>query len=91
MTLQIDYTPTPTAQAFMASDARMRVLNGPVGSGKSVTCCFEIIKRASEQKPNAQGIRKTRCIVIRQTVRQLVDTTIKTYLDWFAPGVCGTS
>ena len=89
MTLQIDYTPTPTVRKFMASDARMRVINGPVGSGKSVACCFEVIRRASQQEPNAQGIRKSRCIVIRQTVRQLVDTTIKTFLDWFAPGVCG--
>lgn len=73
----------------MASDARMRVLMGPVGSGKSVTCCFEIVRRASQQKPNAQGIRKSRCIVVRETVRQLVDTTIKTLMDWFPPGVCG--
>lgn len=58
-------------------------------SGKSVTCCFEIIKRASEQAPNARGIRKTRFAVVRQTVRQLADTTIKTFLDWFPPGVCG--
>jgi len=89
MALEIDYTPTPTVREFMQSNARMRVLLGPVGSGKSVACCFEVIRRASQQKPNAQGIRKSRCIVIRETVRQLVDTTIKTWNDWFPPGVCG--
>jgi len=73
----------------MQSDARMRVIVGPVGSGKSVTCSFEIIRRASMQKPNANGKRRTRCLVVRETARQLQDTTIKTFLDWFPDGQCG--
>jgi len=89
MGLQIDYVPPPTGKKFMLSEAKMRVLMGPVGSGKSVTSCFEIIRRASMQAPNAKGIRKTRCAVVRQTVRQLSDTTIKTFLDWFPDGQCG--
>ena len=72
------------------SDARMRVLMGPVGSGKSVTCCFEVVRRAGEQAPNKNGIRKSRWAVVRETSRQLSDTTIKTWLDWFPPEVCGT-
>ena len=90
MTLDIDYTPPPTGKAFMQSDAKMRTLMGPVGSGKSVTCSFEIVRRATMQEPNEQGIRKTRAAVVRETARQLQDTTIKTFLDWFPPGVCGT-
>ena len=90
MALDIDYTPPPTGKAFMQSDAKMRTLMGPVGSGKSVTCSFEIVRRATMQEPNEQGIRKTRAAVVRETARQLQDTTIKTFLDWFPPGVCGT-
>jgi hypothetical protein len=89
MALDIDYTPPPTGVKFMKSDAKMRVLLGPVGSGKSVTCSFEVIRRASAQEPNSQGVRKTRFAVVRETARQLQDTTIKTFLDWFPPGVCG--
>jgi hypothetical protein len=89
MALDIDYTPPPTGAKFMKSDAKMRVLLGPVGSGKSVTCSFEVIRRASLQEPNQQGVRKTRFAVVRETARQLQDTTIKTFLDWFPPGVCG--
>ena len=89
MALDIDYTPPPTGKKFMESDAKMRVLMGPVGSGKSVTCSFEVVRRASLQKPNANGIRRTRAAVVRETARQLQDTTIKTFLDWFPPGVCG--
>lgn len=73
----------------MMSDKRMRVLMGPVGSGKSVTSSFEIVRRAGMQEPNAQGIRKTRAAIVRETARQLQDTTIKTFLDWFPPGQCG--
>lgn len=85
----IDYTPTKTVQDFMLSNAKMRVLMGPVGSGKSVGCCFEVVRRASAQEPNQQGIRKTRCAIVRETARQLTDTTIKTWLDWFPEGICG--
>jgi len=87
--LEIDYAPPPTGQRFMLSDAKMRVLMGPVGSGKSVTCSFEIVRRATMQKPDKSGRRRTRFAVVRETARQLQDTTIKTFLDWFPPGPCG--
>lgn len=89
MALEIDYTPPPTGRRFMASDARMRVLMGPVGSGKSVTSSFEIVRRATMQAPDKNGRRRTRAAVVRETARQLQDTTIKTFLDWFPPGQCG--
>ncbi len=87
--MDIDYTPTKTCKDFMSSDSKMRVLMGPVGSGKSVASCFEVIRRASQQKHNNQKIRKSRVAIVRETARQLQDTTIKTFLDWFPPGVCG--
>lgn len=89
MALEIDYTPPPTGRKFMQSNRRMRVLMGPVGSGKSVTCSFEVVRRATMQKPDAQGRRRTRAAIVRETARQLQDTTIKTFLDWFPPGQCG--
>jgi hypothetical protein len=89
MAIDINYTPPPTGEKFMESDAKMRVLMGPVGSGKSVTCSFEIVRRASMQKPDDQGRRRSRAAIVRETARQLQDTTIKTFLDWFPPGQCG--
>ena len=68
---------------FLKNDTFFRGIRGPVGSGKSVACCIEIIKRAISQKPNPDGIRKTRWAVIRNTNPQLKTTTIKTWLDWF--------
>ena len=89
MAYDINFTPSFTCGNFMTDEAKMRVLMGPVGSGKSVTSSFEVIRRASQQAPNKNGIRMTRAAVVRETARQLMDTTIKTFLDWFPPGVCG--
>jgi hypothetical protein len=47
---QIVYNaPGPIAQAFHDSDAFIRGLLGPVGSGKSSTCVMEIIKHTFKQ------------------------------------------
>jgi hypothetical protein len=89
MAYDIDFTPSLTCGNFMMDEAKMRVLMGPVGSGKSVTSSFEIIRRASQQELNQYGVRKSRAAVVRETARQLMDTTIKTFMDWFPPGICG--
>ena len=68
---------------FMKDDSFFRGLRGPVGSGKSVSCCIEIFRRALEQKPGQDGIARSRWAVIRNTNPQLKTTTIKTWIDWF--------
>ena len=62
---------------------RVRGLMGPVGSGKSVACCWELFGLMREQEPDAEGMRKTRWAVIRNTYRELEDTTMQTWFDWF--------
>lgn len=89
MLLEINYTPSKTVKQFLESDAQMRVIMGPVGSGKSVGMCFEVLRRAMGQAVGADGFRRSRYAVVRETVRQLADTTMKTWLDWFPDGVCG--
>jgi hypothetical protein len=81
--------PGPTTKAFMLSSAFFRGLRGPVGSGKSVCCCVEMFRRASQQEPGPDGKRKTRWAVVRNTNPQLKTTTIKTWLDWFPEDVWG--
>jgi len=70
-------------KSFMKDDTFFRGIRGPVGSGKSVGCCVEVFRRALQQKPNADGKRKSRWAIIRNTNPQLRTTTIKTWLDWF--------
>jgi len=59
-------------------------------SGKSSGCVLEIGQRGTMQKPNEEGIRRSRWACIRATYSQLQDTTIKTFLEWFPDKVCGT-
>jgi hypothetical protein len=79
--------PGPVADAFLNSDAFVRGIRGPIGSGKSVACCVEIWRRANQQAPGPDGIRRTRWAVIRSTFPELKTTTIKTWHSWFPPNV----
>ena len=82
--MQLKYKPDGiTLKKFMKDDSFFRGLRGPVGSGKSVACCIEIFRRCLLQKPNEDGVRKSRWAVIRNTNPQLRTTTIKTWIDWF--------
>ncbi len=78
-----DYYPPKTVSSFMKSEAFYRGIMGAVGSGKSSGCCMEIMKRATQQKKERDGIRRTRFCIIRNCYPELRDTTIKTWLDWF--------
>ena len=83
------FIPSPTGKRFMLSDARRRIIEGPFRSGKSVLCCLEIMRRAAQQAPGPDGIRRTRWAIVRNTVRMLMDTTHKTWIDWIPVGLAG--
>ena len=89
MNHQIDYRASPTLTRFHISDAFVRRVRGPVGSGKSTGMSWEFMRRAREQAPAEDGIRRTRWVVVRNTYRELSDTTVKTWLDWFPEDICG--
>lgn len=82
----IHYKAEPTASKFHRSDAFVRGLRGPIGTGKSVTCCMEMIRRAREQAP-FEGVRRTRWAAVRNTYPELKSTTIKTWMEWSAADV----
>jgi hypothetical protein len=80
----LTYTPSPTGRAFHASKARVKGVLGPVGSGKTVMCCWEIILLSATQIPDPYDkVRRSRWLVLRNTYRQLLDTTVRTWMDWF--------
>ena len=79
----------PVVSAYMQSDARHRFILGPFGSGKSVGSQWDIPRRASMQRQGPDGKRKTRFAVVRNTMPQLRDTTMKTFFDWFPNGSLG--
>ena len=73
----INYNAPPTCGRFMQSKAFGRLLAGPVGSGKTTACIFELLRRACEQAPSHDGKRYTRFAIVRQTLKQLKDTVLK--------------
>lgn len=87
---ELTYKPDgPTLRAFMKDDSFVRIIRGPIGSGKTAACCIEIMRRAMGQAPNKKGIRRSRWVVIRNTGPELKTTTIKTWLDWLPEDVWG--
>jgi len=83
--IDFDVSEAPTLGAFLGSDAFVRVVIGPWGSGKSAACCTEILRRSIEQPPCKDGKRRSRWCVVRNTYRELEDTTIKTFEQWLKP------
>jgi hypothetical protein len=88
-TLLLRYKAPPTIARFMKSPALYRGLLGPVGSGKSSGCCMELMHRAFAQAPGPDGVRRSRMAVVRNTYRELKDTTVRTWLSWFPEGAFG--
>lgn len=73
----------------MKDDNFVRIVRGPIGSGKTACCCVEIMRRALAQEPDAKGIRRSRWAIIRNTGPELKTTTIKTWMDWFPENIWG--
>lgn len=80
--MDIQYIAPPTCAAFMKSEAFFRLIAGPVGSGKTTACLFELFRRACEQDPAPDGWRYTRFAILRQTLSQLKQTVLKDITLW---------
>lgn len=82
----ITFEAPPTVAAFMRSESFYKFILGPVGSGKTTGCLFELLRRACEQSPSPiDGIRYTRFAILRQTLQQLKTTVLKDIVQWFGP------
>ncbi len=86
--MNIEYTAAPTLKRFHEDNSFFRGIRGPIGSGKSVACVIEIMSRAMEMAPDARGKRRSRWAIIRNTVAELRDTTLKTFVEWIPEEIC---
>ncbi len=74
-------------RAFMRDQtSRVKIIQGPVGSGTSSACCLHIYQRALAQQPQQDGRQRFRVHILRETYAKLEETTIQTWKDWFRPG-----
>jgi hypothetical protein len=84
-------SPGPVSSQFMRSTARVQVLNGPVGSGKTTTVFMKAVKLAQQQAPSPKRriqlhgepiprpVRMFKLCVVRDTYRNLWRSTIKSW------------
>ena len=70
----------------MESDKRVRIVRGPVGSGKSSAMVMELLRRSAQQAPDPKdGIRRTRGVIVRNTMPQIESTSLKTVNELLRP------
>lgn len=81
----IRFDAPPTVAEFMRSNAFFRIVAGPVGSGKTTGCIFELLRRAINQRPAPDGVRYTRFAIVRQTLEQMRSTVLKDIQQWLGP------
>lgn len=81
----VDYTPPFTLGKFMRSNKRVRIVRGPVGSGKSTGMVMELLRRAAQQAPGPDGIRRSRAVIVRNTLSQLESTALETIKSVLRP------
>lgn len=90
--ISLQYAMSPTAERFHNDPADFRCLIGPVGGGKTVALCMEVLRLAMEQEPDydeyfyprrdGRAVRPTRWLMVRATYPQLKATLIKTWNEW---------
>ena len=72
------YRPLPTIERFHRSPAQIRCIVGPVGSGKTSGAAWEIFDYLPEFLFKQYQITGTRWVVVRNSYRELQDTTMRT-------------
>ena len=86
----LSYTPPLSLVPFFTSEKFISLVVGPVGSTKTTAGIMKIAYHAKRMAPCADGIRRSRCVWIRNTREQLRDTSIPDFLSWFPDGAAGT-
>lgn len=92
---RIDYRafdhPGPVAEAFAASNAPIRAIMGPFGSGKTSEAINEHLTRAirmpffKETDERGRNYRIYKGLVVRSKYRDLYKTSIPSWWEWFPP------
>lgn len=77
----------PILDEYIWSRSRCTFVMGPLGSGKTYASIIRLLIQMQEQQPNADGIRFTRWVAVRNTYPDLTSTTIKDFTEIFTPAL----
>src|SRR5690348_2122851 len=76
----MNYQTGPVLRDAHESHARLKYVWGPLGTAKSTWLCFRVYGMARRA---AKAGKSLRALILRDTYRNLVDSTLKTWLYWF--------
>lgn len=85
----LTYTPVPSVVPYLMSTKFQSFICGPVGSTKTTASLMKIVLEAKRMAACKDGIRRSRCAVVRNTRQTLLDSTIKDWLSLFPEGLAG--
>ena len=76
----IDYFPGPVAQEAHLSTASVKLAWGALGTAKTTWLCWRVYFLAEEAAKAGYSLR---ALLMRDTYRNLADSTLQTWLYWF--------
>jgi len=82
-THKTNFQPNPEQKKFIESRAAADLFSSRFGEGKSTAGCWASLYH-TRHNPGA------RWAIIRDTYENLRDTTMKTFFEWFPPGIYGS-
>lgn len=74
-----------TLDAYVKDESEVCMIMGPLGSGKTQASCYKLLRKMMRQRPNKDGIRRSRFVAVRNTYSDLNNSTIKDWLELFRP------
>jgi len=86
---EINFEVIESLDGFFYSEKFISLAVGPVGSTKTTAGIMKILHHAAQMAPCKDGVRRSRCIWVRNTREQLRDTSIPDFLKWIPDGVMG--
>lgn len=86
---EINFEVIESLDKFFYSDKFISLVIGPVGSTKTTAGIMKILHHAAMMAPCDDGVRRSRCVWIRNTREQLRDTSIPDFLKWIRQGEMG--
>lgn len=87
---EINFEVIESLDGFFYSEKFVSLAIGPVGSTKTTAGIMKIIHHAAQMAPCKDGVRRSRCIWVRNTREQLRDTSIPDFLKWIPDGIMGS-
>lgn len=78
----MNFKPSPTGRAFLASRKFVKLICGPVGGGKSTAALWALWSIALDQH-SFNGVRRTKFVILRNTMAQLKSTVKPLINQWF--------